>query len=65
MPLFLVAKGDFDRDRCIGFDDLKVFTSQWLQQGAGLTGDLNSDSKVDFKDFSVLGENWAGGATCP
>ncbi len=65
ISLFLVAKGDFDRDRCIGFDDLKVFTSQWLQQGAGLTGDLNSDSKVDFSDFSILGENWAGGATCP
>jgi hypothetical protein len=65
ISLFMVAKGDFDRDRCIGFDDLKVFTSHWLQQGAGLTGDLNSDSKVDFSDFSVLGENWPGGSTCP
>ena len=54
-----------DRDRCIGFDDLKVLTSQWLQQGSGLTGDLNSDSKVDFSDLSVLGDNWPGGGPCP
>ena len=65
VSLFLVAKGDFDRDRCIGFDDLKVLTSQWLQQGSGLTGDLNSDSKVDFSDLSVLGDNWPGGGPCP
>ena len=60
-----IQPGDFDRDRCVGFDDLKTFTSQWLQQGSGLAADLNADSKVDFSDFSLLGENWPGGATCP
>jgi hypothetical protein len=65
ISLFLVAKGDFDRDRCIGFDDLKVFCEQWLQQGTGLSADLNGSSQVEFLDFSILGENWPGGSPCP
>jgi hypothetical protein len=65
ITVFMVAKGDFDRDRCLGFDDLKTFTSQWLQQGSGLGADLNADLKVDFSDLSVLGENWLSGSTCP
>ncbi len=65
ITVFMVAKGDFDRDRCIGFDDLKTFTSQWLQQVAGLAADLNGDGKVNFLDLSILGENWPGGSTCP
>ena len=65
ISLVLIAPGDFDRDRCIGFDDLKVFCDQWLQQGTGLSADLNGDSKVDFTDFSILGENWPGGSPCP
>jgi hypothetical protein len=64
VALYMVAKGDFDRDKCIGFDDLKTFTSQWLRQGTN-TVDLNGDSKVDWADFSLLGGNWISGSTCP
>jgi len=64
VALYVVAKGDFDKDKCIGFDDLKTFTSQWLRQGTN-TADLNGDSKVDFSDFSLLGGNWISGLTCP
>jgi hypothetical protein len=60
--LWLVAVGDFNRDRRVDYQDLAVFTSQWLRQGAGLTADLNGDGKVDFKDYAILAEHWSGGA---
>ena len=59
--VWMVAPGDFNRDRYVGFKDLLEFTGQWLRQGAGLAPDLNSDGGVDFTDFRILGENWAGG----
>jgi hypothetical protein len=60
VTLFRVAPGDFNRDRYVDFNDLAAFTSQWLQQGAGLTADLDGDGKVGFKDFGVLGADWSG-----
>jgi hypothetical protein len=64
VSLWLVAVGDLNRDRCVDFADLAVFTSQWLRQGAGLTADLNGDGKVDFQDYAIFAENWSGGG-CP
>jgi hypothetical protein len=60
VSLFRVAPGDLNRDRYVNFTDLSAFTSQWLQQGAGLTSDLDGDGKVDFNDFGVLGADWSG-----
>jgi len=54
-----VAPGDFNRDKMVNLDDLSVFASQWLKQGAGSTADLNTDGKVDFMDFQWVGENWS------
>jgi hypothetical protein len=64
VSLRMVAQGDFNRDRCVNDDDLKVLTDQWLQQGSGLSADLNGDGVVDFQDFAIFGENWSGG-NCP
>ena len=64
VSIWMVAPGDFDRDRCVNDDDLKVLTDQWLQQGSGLSADLNGDGVVDFQDFAIFGENWSGG-NCP
>ena len=60
VSLFKVAPGDFNRDGAVNFIDLSVFTSQWLQQGSGITADLDGDGKVDFKDFGVFGADWSG-----
>jgi hypothetical protein len=60
VSLWMVARGDFNRDRYVDPEDLAVFTSQWLRQGPGLTADLNGDSQVDYKDYAVFAENWSG-----
>jgi hypothetical protein len=62
VSVWMVAPGDFNRDRYVGFNDLSVFAGQWLRQGSGLVPDLNGDASVDFTDFRILGENWSGGA---
>jgi hypothetical protein len=59
--LFMVAPGDFNRDRIVDLFDLDVFASQWLLQGSGRTADLNADAAVNFRDFSIFGQNWLGG----
>lgn len=59
--LFMVAPGDFNRDQWVDLLDLSTFTSQWLQLGGGQTADLNSDSNVNFKDFSIFGPSWSAG----
>lgn len=62
VSLWMVAPGDFNRDRYVGLFDFSVFAGQWLQQGTGLTSDLNGDASVDFRDFKMLAESWFGGA---
>ena len=37
---------------------LKTLTDQWTQSSPGLSADLNGDGKVDFKDYSMLAEEW-------
>ena len=62
VSVWMLAPGDFNWDRSVGFNDLSVFAQQWLRQGSGLTPDLNGDASVNFTDFRMLGENWSGGA---
>ena len=61
VSVYSVAPGDFNRDKTLNLDDLSVFASQWLKQGTGSTADLNTDGKVDFKDFELVGESWSNG----
>jgi hypothetical protein len=61
VSLYYVAPGDLNTDKQVDYTDLKTLTSQWLQGGGGLTGDLDSSGRVDFKDFGIFGENWSGG----
>jgi hypothetical protein len=61
VSLFNPVPGDLNYDKKVDYADLKLLTSQWLQQGTGLLGDLNGDGRVDFKDYAIFGENWTGG----
>jgi len=59
--VFMVARGDFNRDGLVDNVDLSLLTSQWLQQGTALEADLNGDGRVDFYDLAILGQNWTAG----
>jgi hypothetical protein len=61
VSLYYVAPGDLNTDNQVDYTDLKSLTSQWLQSGSGLAGDLDGSGKVDLKDFGIFGENWSGG----
>lgn len=61
VSVWMLAPGDLNRDRYVGFNDLSVFLGQWLRQDPGLTPDLNGDGSVNFNDFKMLGDNWSGG----
>jgi len=39
-------------------NQLKTMSDQWTQSESGLSADLNDDGKVDFKDYSMLAEEW-------
>ncbi len=63
----LLALPDFTKDiavkvkpRCIliDFNDLAVFSEQWLHEGPGLGADLNDSGNIDLKDYSILGDYW-------
>jgi len=58
--LFNAAAGDFNLDRKVDVQDLKVMTSDWLKKQNGLTPDLDANGQVDFNDFSILGADWRG-----
>jgi hypothetical protein len=55
-----VAKylGDMDDDETVDFNDLDLFTQQWLRDDDSFIADLNVDGNVDFRDFAIFGENW-------
>jgi len=52
VSLYYLAPGDLNADNRVDYTDLKTLTSQWLQSGGGLTGDLDGSGRVDFKDFA-------------
>ena len=42
----------------VDFDDLSMFTEQWLLEGADLDADFDGNNKVDFSDFAFLASLW-------
>ena len=64
VSMYFFSQGDANQDGCIGFDDLRIWSEDWLLQGNGLFMDLDGSGRVDFGDFRSLGEDWSGG-NCP
>jgi hypothetical protein len=42
----------------VNFEDLANFVDDWLKIGRYIPGDLNSDNKVDFVDYSIFAYYW-------
>jgi hypothetical protein len=45
----------------VDYEDLDTMTNQWLQvipPATTLSADLNTDKKVDLKDYVVLASTW-------
>ena len=49
--------GDLDGNCEIGFEDLALFSEQWLASTAG-SADMTGDEEVDMSDLSILAGNW-------
>ncbi|MDH4238081.1 MAG: aryl-sulfate sulfotransferase [Phycisphaerae bacterium] len=58
VSLINVLPGDFYFDGCVWFDDLAVLTDEWLEEGSGLTADLQDNGRVDFNDFAIFAESF-------
>jgi hypothetical protein len=61
VSLFNAPPGDINADGRVDLLDLQLMTRDWLKQQGGLGADLDGSGKIDFNDFSILGENWPGG----
>ncbi len=58
------SKGDFACPDGVDFFDLKVFTDQWLQEGAysaDIAPEPEGDGLVNLLDFAILGKKWFEG----
>ncbi len=49
--------GDFNGDNKVNWEDLAIFTSQWLDP-SGSPADLNIVNGVNYADFALMAENW-------
>jgi len=58
----LSGAGDLDANCQVNLLDLGIFASQWLDEGDCSANsdcaDLNGDSIVDFRDYSIIGHNY-------
>jgi len=62
---YLVAtrcgSADLDDDGNIGWEDLAIVSSNWLEEDCGNVpeGNLDLDCDVDFVDFATFADGWA------
>jgi len=57
-PQPLVRSADIDGDGSIGGDDLRLMQSSWGACDRNCGADLNTDGRVDARDFLVLLAAW-------
>lgn len=59
-PWFVGLYGDANDDEWVDIEDLPAFASVWLETDCAESSawDLNGDCLVDFREFSILAENW-------
>jgi hypothetical protein len=54
------AIGDLDQSGLVGYEDLSILASYWLQDPVGSVpyAGVNDDNVVDFSDYALLIGNW-------
>lgn len=57
-PVYLVTKGDFNKDGKVNISDLSILASNWLKPNN--SADANSDGVTNISDLSILAVNWNG-----
>jgi hypothetical protein len=59
MPSMAKPAADINSDCTVDYLDLDIMADQWLKTAPpALTGDLNTDNKVNLKDFAKLAQGW-------
>lgn len=53
-----MSVADLNRDGYVNFIDYSIFANDWMETGAGLDGDLDSDNDCDTYDLGIFAENW-------
>jgi len=57
-------EADLTGDCKVNFDDLETFAIKWLSTDCSQSNgycegaDINTDSKIDFKDYAIMAEQW-------
>ena len=41
----------------VNFEDLEIMSGEWLQSGEA-AADVSEDGTVDFKDYTMLANDW-------
>ncbi len=63
------SKGDLNEDYRVNFEDLEIFTEQWLDDTdcseEPNCADLDDTNEVTMSDFALLAENWFKGCGEP
>ena len=59
VSLFSSPPGDFNLDGRVDARDLAVMAGEWLKQQPNLVSDLDQNGRVNFKDFTLLGQSWS------
>jgi predicted outer membrane repeat protein len=49
---------DLNGDKFVNFSDFTMLAANWHKSGGNLTGDINSDGKVDIADLARLADKW-------
>jgi hypothetical protein len=54
----ITNSADFNLDGIVDFEDLFVYSENWLTSVEGLPADFVNDNFIDFEDFALFAQNW-------
>ncbi|MEN6386885.1 MAG: dockerin type I domain-containing protein, partial [Phycisphaerales bacterium] len=52
-------EGDFSLNGKIDFNDLRILSQYWLQNGEDMPYDIYRDGIINFMDFGILSQQWS------